>query len=175
MYERIFGKYPQVKVLNYVLVNPERSYSKKEIAVGANISRVTLDSFITDLEDMGILLKDGLSYYVNIDSKVVKALIKTQVTLAEIVMEDEINNSENFLGEALTDEELENFLDSFSYEMDMDAELEKIERGELSMTQDNSNMVNDNTTIISSEDLNTEIILTQYIDKGFNKGRMNYG
>lgn len=175
MYERIFGKYPQVKVLNYVLVNPERSYSKKEIAVGANISRVTLDSFITDLEDMGILLKDGLSYYVNIDSKVVKALIKTQVTLAEIVMEDEINNSENFLGEALTDEELGNFLDSFSYEMDMDAELEKIERGELSMTQDNSNMVNDNTTIISSEDLNTEIILTQYIDKGFNKGRMNYG
>lgn len=175
MYERIFGKYPQVKVLNYVLVNPERSYSKKEIAVGANISRVTLDSFITDLEDMGILLKDGLSYYVNIDSKVVKALIKTQVALAEIVMEDEINNSENFLGEALTDEELENFLDSFSYEMDMDAELEKIERGELSMTQDNSNMVNDNTTIISSEDLNTEIILTQYIDKGFNKGRMNYG
>ena len=32
MYERIFGKYPQVKVLNYVLINPERSYSKKEIA-----------------------------------------------------------------------------------------------------------------------------------------------
>lgn len=176
MYERIFGKYPQVKVLNYVLVNPKRSYSKKEIAVGANISRVTLDSFITDLEDMGILLKDGLSYYVNLDSKVVKALIKTQITLAEIVMDEEIKNPENLLGEALTDDELDKFLDSFSYEMDMDAELEKIERGELSMTQqENSNVVNDNTTIISSEDLNTDIILTQYIDKGFNKGRINYG
>lgn len=175
MYERIFGKYPQVKVLNYVLVNPQRSYSKKEIAVGANISRVTLDSFITDLEDMGILLKDGLTYYVNLDSKVVKALIKTQITLAEIVMEDEIQNPENLLGEALTDDELEKFLDSFSYEMDMDAELEKIERGELSMTQDNPDTSNNNTTIISSEDLNTEIILTQYIDKGFNKGRINYG
>jgi len=176
MYERIFGKYPQVKVLNYVLVNPKRSYSKKEIAVGANISRVTLDSFITDLEDMGILLKDGLSYYVNLDSKVVKALIKTQITLAEIVMAEEIKNPENLLGEALTDDELDKFLDSFSYEMDMDAELEKIERGELSMTQqENSNAVNDNTTIISSEDLNTDIILTQYIDKGFNKGRINYG
>lgn len=176
MYERIFGKYPQVKVLNYVLVNPKRSYSKKEIAVGANISRVTLDSFITDLEDMGILLKDGLSYYVNLDSKVVKALIKTQITLAEIVMDEEIKNPENLLGEALTDDELDKFLDSFSYEMDMDAELEKIERGELSMTQqENSNAVNDNTTIISSEDLNTDIILTQYIDKGFNKGRINYG
>ena len=176
MYERIFGKYPQVKVLNYVLVNPKRSYSKKEIAVGANISRVSLDSFITDLEDMGILLKDGLSYYVNLDSKVVKALIKTQITLAEIVMDEEIKNPENLLGEALTDDELDKFLDSFSYEMDMDTELEKIERGELSMTQqENSNAVNDNTTIISSEDLNTDIILTQYIDKGFNKGRINYG
>ena len=176
MYERIFGKYPQVKVLNYVLVNPKRSYSKKEIAVGANISRVTLDSFITDLEDMGILLKDGLSYYVNLDSKVVKALIKTQITLAEIVMDEQIKNPENLLGEALTDDELDKFLDSFSYEMDMDTELEKIERGELSMTQqENSNAVNDNTTIISSEDLNTDIILTQYIDKGFNKGRINYG
>ncbi|HIH35863.1 MAG TPA: hypothetical protein HA255_05370 [Methanosphaera sp.] len=176
MYERIFGKYPQVKVLNYVLVNPKRSYSKKEIAVGANISRVTLDSFITDLEDMGILLKDGLSYYVNLDSKVVKALIKTQITLAEIVMDEEIKNPENLLGEALTDDELDKFLDSFSYEMDMDTELEKIERGELSMTQqENSNVFNDNTTIISSEDLNTDIILTQYIDKGFNKGRINYG
>ncbi|HII08790.1 MAG TPA: hypothetical protein HA355_04285 [Methanosphaera sp.] len=176
MYERIFGKYPQVKVLNYVLVNPKRSYSKKEIAVGANISRVTLDSFITDLEDMGILLKDGLSYYVNLDSKVVKALIKTQITLAEIVMDEQIKNPENLLGEALTDDELDKFLDSFSYEMDMDTELEKIERGELSMTQqENSNVFNDNTTIISSEDLNTDIILTQYIDKGFNKGRINYG
>ena len=76
MYERIFGKYPQVKVLNYVLINPEKSYSKKEIAVGANISRVTLDSFINDLEELNILSKDGLTYYVNINSKVVKALIK---------------------------------------------------------------------------------------------------
>ncbi len=176
MYERIFGKYPQVKVLNYVLINPERSYSKKEIAIGANISRVTLDSFITDLEEMGILLKDGLTYFVNLDSKVVKALIKTQITLAELVMEEDLKNPEKLVGEALTDEELEKFLDSFSYEMDMDAELEKIERGEVSVSQkDNVNILNNNTTIISSDDLNTDVILTQYIDKGFNKGRINYG
>lgn len=109
MYERIFGKYPQVKVLNYVLINPEKSYSKKEIAVGANISRVTLDSFINDLEELNILLKDGLTYYVNINSKVVKALIKTQITLAELIMEDETRDPETFIGEALTDEELDKF------------------------------------------------------------------
>jgi hypothetical protein len=175
MYERIFGKYPQVKVLNYVLINPERSYSKKEIAVGANISRVTLDSFISNLEDMDILQKDGLTYYVNINSKVVKALIKTQITLAELVMEDEINNSESVIGEALTDEELDKFLDSFDIEIDIDNELEKIEKGDLSITDNGSFNEDDNTLMISSDNLNTDIILTQYIDKGFNKGRINYG
>ena len=146
MYERIFGKYPQVKVLNYVLINPEKSYSKKEIAVGANISRVTLDSFINDLEELNILSKDGLTYYVNINSKVVKALIKTQITLAE-----------------------------FDFEVDIDNELEKIEKGEVSITKQEELKMDDDAIIISSDNLNTDIILTQYIDKGFNKGRINYG
>ena len=35
--------------------------------------------------------------------------------------------------------------------------------------------MDDDTIIISSDNLNTDIILTQYIDKGFNKGRINYG
>ncbi len=175
MYERIFGKYPQVKVLNYVLVNPERSYSKKEIAVGANISRVTLDSFINDLEDMDILLKEGLTYYVNMNSKVVKTLIKTQITLAELIMKDEIENSDIEVGEALTDEEIEKFLDSFDLEVDLDNELEKIEQGEVSVTKNDKFYVENNTNIISTGNLNTDVILTQYIDKGFNKGRINYG
>lgn len=175
MYERIFGKYPQVKVLNYVLINPERAYSKKEIAVGANISRVTLDSFISDLEDLDILLKDGLTYYVNLNSKVVKALIKTQVTLAELVMADEIEKSGEIIVEALTDEELDKFLDSFDMEIDIDNELEKIEKGELSITNHGDLKVDENAVIVSSDNLNTDIILTQYIDKGFNKGRINYG
>ncbi|MEE1117832.1 hypothetical protein [Methanosphaera sp.] len=175
MYERIFGKYPQVKVLNYVLINPEKSYSKKEIAVGANISRVTLDSFINDLEELNILSKDGLTYYVNINSKVVKALIKTQITLAELIMEDETRDPETLIGEALTDEELDKFLDSFDFEVDIDNELEKIEKGEVSITKQEELKMDDDTIIISSDNLNTDIILTQYIDKGFNKGRINYG
>jgi hypothetical protein len=124
---------------------------------------------------MDILQKDGLTYYVNINSKVVKALIKTQITLAELVMEDEINNSESVIGEALTDEELDKFLDSFDIEIDIDNELEKIEKGDLSITDNGSFNEDDNTLMISSDNLNTDIILTQYIDKGFNKGRINYG
>lgn len=175
MYEQIFGKYPQVKVINYVLVNPERSYSKKEIAIGANISRVTLDSFINELEKLNILNKDGLTYTVNTNSNVVKILIKTQIALAESVMSEEIDKSEDIFGEALTDEEFEKFLDSFDYEVDMDAELNKIEHGEeISITKHNEISSND-SIIVSSKKLNTDIILTQYINQDYDKGSMNYG
>ena len=90
MYEKIFGKYPQVKVVNYVLTNPEKPYTKKEIAYGAQISRVTLNSFIDVLEDLEILVKDGLNYKVNLNSEIVITLIKTQITLAELIMKHEL-------------------------------------------------------------------------------------
>ena len=111
----------------------------------------------------------------NINSKVVKALIKTQITLAELIMEDETRDPETFIGEALTDEELDKFLDSFDFEVDIDNELEKIEKGEVSITKQEELKMDDDAIIISSDNLNTDIILTQYIDKGFNKGRINYG
>lgn len=176
MYEKIFGKYPQVKVINYVLTNPERSYSKKEMAVGANISRVTLDSFIKDLVELEILNKKGLSYYVNTSSKIVKTLIKTQIMLADIIMNQELEKSEEILGEALTDDEFEKFMDSFDYEVDIDSEIEKIERGEISVTKDEyEDIVNKGTKIFSSNPLDSDIILTQYINQGYDKGSINYG
>lgn len=176
MYERIFGKYPQVKVINYVLVNPQRSYSKKEIAVGANISRVTLDSFINELVEQDILNKEGLTYTVNISSKIVKTLIKTQITLAELVMDNELDKSDEIIGKSLTDDEFEKFLDSFEYEVDMDAELEKIEHGEeISITKQYPDLTEKGSKIISSNKLNTDIILTQYINRDYDKGSMNYG
>ena len=61
MYEKIFGNYPQVKVINYLLINPKRDYTKKQIAVGAKISRVTLDSFINNLISLNILKKENQS------------------------------------------------------------------------------------------------------------------
>lgn len=176
MYELIFGKYPQVKVINYVLTNPERTYSKKEMAVGANISRVTLDSFITELVNLGILVKEGLSYNVNINSKIVKTLIKTQIMLADIIMNDELEKSEEILDEALTDDEFEKFMDTFDYEVDLDSEIEKIERGEISVTKEEYvDIVNKGTKIISSNTFDSDIILTQYINQGYDKGSINYG
>ena len=132
MYEKIFGKYPQVKVINYVLVNPERKYSKKQIALGAGISRVTLDSFIDDLEEMNILLKNKTAYNVNLDSKIVQTLIKTQMILANISIEEGLDDYDESL-DALTDEEFEAFMDSIDYEIDIDKEIEKLERSEISI------------------------------------------
>lgn len=176
MYERIFGKYPQVKVINYVLTNPERTYSKKEMAVGAHISRVTLDSFIKELVELGILEKDGLSYNVNTNSKVVKTLIKTQIMIADIIMNDELEKSEEIIGEALTDDEFEKFMDSFEYEMDIDSEIEKIENGEISVTKkEYDDMLNKGNKIFSSNNFDSDIILTQYINQGYDKGSINYG
>ena len=147
------------------------------MAVGANISRVTLDSFINELVELNILNKDGLTYTVNINSKVVRTLIKTQITLAELVMNEELEKSEEVIGEALTDDEFEKFLDTFDYEVDIDAELEKIEHGEeISITKQNYPEFTKNTAkIISSNKLNTDVILTQYINQDYDKGSMNYG
>lgn len=177
MYERIFGKYPQVKVINYVLINPDRKYSKKEIAYGAKISRVTLDSFIQELVNLEILVKDGLSYYVNISSDIVKTLIKTQITLAELIMNNELEKSGDVIENALSDEEFEKFMDTFDYEVDIDKELKTIEDNEeiLVNKKEYEQLKDVNHRIFSSESISTDIIMTQYINKDFDNGMINYG
>lgn len=172
LYERIFGKYPQVKVINYVLTNPKREYTKKEMAVGAEISRVTLDSFIKELEEIKILIKNGLKYKVNLQSNIVKILIKTQIDIADLIMAEELEKSEEVIGKELTHEEFDKYLDSIDYEVDINKELEKIENNEkISVTTpDDYQIIEKNIS-----DLNTEIIMTQYISQDYNKGMINYG
>lgn len=176
MFEKIFGKYPQVKVINYVLTNPEREYTKSQMAVGANISRVTLDSFINELENLDILFKNGSTYQVNTDSKVVRTLIKTQITLAELVMNHELKYNTKIIGDSLSDEEFDKFMDSFDYEINLEDELDKIENSdEFFITkQDYDNLISTSRKIFSA-DGNTDITMTQYINEDYNKGRINYG
>lgn len=177
MFEEIFGKYPQVKVINYVLINPEREYTKKQIAVGADISRVTLDSFIDNLENLNILFKEGTTYQVNLNSKIVRTLIKTQITLAEFAINEKMNNSKEIVGELLSDEEFEKFMDTFDYDLNLENELDKIENGsEVFVTkQDYDNLVNTSQRIFSSDSNGKDITMTQYINENYDKGRINYG
>lgn len=167
MYEKIFGKYPQVKVINYVLVNPERKYSKKQIALGAGISRVTLDSFIDNLQEMDILIKNKTAYKVNLDSKIVQTLIKTQMLLANISIEEGLENYDETM-DALNDEEFELFMDSIDYEIDINKEIEKLERSEISIAN------NDNAFIISSQEDSTSMTISEYFSDSNNRRNIKW-
>ncbi|WP_455645640.1 hypothetical protein [Methanosphaera sp.] len=175
MYEKIFGKYPQVKAINYILINPEKTYSKKEIAVGAEISRVTLDSFIKNLEELNIVKKEGLKYKINKESKLVKTLIKTQINLAEILMQEYLENNTN-TDEEITDEELENFLDNFDYEVDIDQELKKIENKDNHLLFNNSEMMfTKQEPTIAATDIQREFVIKGFVNKDKNGKMINYG
>jgi hypothetical protein len=156
-----------VKVINYVLVNPDRKYSKKQIALGAGISRVTLDSFINNLEEMNILLKDKTTYTVNMDSKIVQTLIKTQMLLANISIEEGLENYDETI-DALNDEEFELFMDSIDYEIDINKEIEKLERNEISIAN------NENAFVISSHEDSTSMTMSEYFSDSNNRRNIKW-
>ncbi|OED29816.1 hypothetical protein [Methanosphaera sp. WGK6] len=175
MYEQIFGKYPQVKVINYILINPEKTYSKKEIAVGAGISRVTLDSFIKNLEELNIIKKEGLKYKINTESKLVKTLIKTQINLAEILMQEYIENNKN-TDKEITDQELDDFLDNFNYEVNIDQELKKIENKDKYTLLDNSKIIlPKHPQTIASTDIQRDFVIKGFVNNDKNGKMINYG
>ena len=82
MLDEIFGDYPQIKVIDYLLMNPFAELSKLQIAVGAEISRITLNKFIDDLTDKQLVIKNTNSkYHLNLQSPIV---IKLNMLLDEV-------------------------------------------------------------------------------------------
>lgn len=177
MYEKIFGNYPQVKVINYILINPKREYTKKQIAVGANISRVTLDSFINDLINLNILHKENSKFKLNLNSKIVKILIDAQIDIAELIMQDQIEKSSIVFGEALTDEEFEEFITSMDDEVDLNEQLDKLENNEhITITKEEYELLkNRQKTINASQEICTDFIINGYYPVNQNKRMINYG
>lgn len=71
----IFGDYPQIKVIDYLLMNPFTELSKLQIAVGSEISRITLNNFIDTLEAKELVIKKSNSkYVVNLKSPIIMQL-----------------------------------------------------------------------------------------------------
>ena len=83
----ILGKCPQIKVLDYLLANPFESYTKQQIAIGAEISRSTLDKFIDKLLENKILILKNSKYELNFNSEIVKKLDALQEYLAKKELE----------------------------------------------------------------------------------------
>ncbi|MGL6297761.1 MAG: hypothetical protein ACRC1M_01200 [Methanobacteriaceae archaeon] len=128
MLNEIFGKYPQVKVIDYLLAHPFNSYTKQQIAVGSEISRITLNKFIDDLITLNILTKEeGNKYSLNSKSDIVKMLDDIQHKLA---IDELKKQSQTFNEEAIqyTDEEIENMFPTDVPNIDLNlAEKEIIE------------------------------------------------
>ena len=105
----ILGKCPQIKVLDYLLANPFESYTKQQIAIGAEISRSTLDKFIDKLLENKILILKNSKYELNFNSEIVKKLDALQEYLAKKELEKQSSyETEEFI--KYSDEELDKLL-----------------------------------------------------------------
>ena len=115
----ILGKHPQIKVIDYMLSCPFQEFTKQQLAVGSEISRSTLDRFINDFLEYGLLSKKESKYVVNLNSVYIKEL---NVMLDEIIKR-EIEIQENLpeeIGDELSDEEFDEILDELPDEVDLD-------------------------------------------------------
>lgn len=124
MLEEILGDYPQIKVIDYLLMNPFAELSKLQIAVGAEISRITLNKFLDDLIDKQLVIKNSDSkYHLNLKSPIVINLNKFLDELNKIAIEEAIDHTDEPYDE-LTDVELDEIFDENSPDIDL-TKLEK--------------------------------------------------
>ncbi|AIS32498.1 hypothetical protein BRM9_1687 [Methanobacterium formicicum] len=96
MITEIFGENClRAKVFDLLLSHPHIDYTKSEIAQCANVSRGSLNKFIDQLLNYGIIIPtreigNGQLYKINLDSPITQALNSFQNQLADIEMEKEM-------------------------------------------------------------------------------------
>ena len=96
MLTEIFGTTcKRAKVFDLLLSHPYTEYTKTDIAECAEISRNTLDTFIDDLVEYGIInltrrIGNGQLYQINMKSTITQALNSFQNQLADIEFEKEM-------------------------------------------------------------------------------------
>ena len=115
----ILGKHPQIKVIDYMLSCPFHEMTKQQLAVGSEISRSTLDRFIEDFIEYGLLCKKGSKYIVNSKSVFIKEFYEINKKLVQIEIETQSNlPEEKFL--EYSDKELDEMLSDIPDEVDLD-------------------------------------------------------
>ena len=119
MLDEILGDYPQIKVIDYLLMNPFAELSKLQIAVGAEISRITLNKFIDDLTVKQIVIRNSNSkYHLNLQSPTVICLNRFLDELNKIAIEEAMNYADEPYDE-VSDEELDEIFDENSPDVDL--------------------------------------------------------
>ena len=108
MLEELFGNATIVKVLDFLLENRFWDYTKKDIAVHADISRVQLYRVWNNLEKLSLVKpsrKIGATtlYVANTESPVMKRLSELSVEIADQInkpiLEEELTEKEEETGE----------------------------------------------------------------------------
>jgi len=93
MITKIFGEESKrAKVFDLLLSHPHMKYTKTDIAECAEISRTTLNKFIDELVEYGIIkptgkLRNATLFQINMDSTITRALNSFQNQLADIEIE----------------------------------------------------------------------------------------
>ena len=117
--DEILGDCPQIKVIDYLLMNPFAELSKLQIAVGAEISTITLNKFIDDLTDKQVVIRNSNSkYHLNLQSPIVVKLNMLLDELNKMAIAEAMNNTDESYDE-LSDEELDKLFDENSSDVDL--------------------------------------------------------
>ena len=124
MLDEILGDYPQIKVIDYLLMNPFAELSKLQIAVGAEVSRITLNKFIDDLTVKQLVIKNTNSkYHLNLQSPIVVKLNMLLDEVNKIGIAEAMKYADEPYDE-LSDEELDEIFDEDIPDVDL-IQLEK--------------------------------------------------
>ena len=119
MLDEILGDYPQIKVIDYLLMNPFAELSKLQIAVGAEVSLITLNKFIDDLTAKQLVIKNTNSkYHLNLQSPIVVKLNMLLDEVNKIGIREAMNHADEPYDE-LNDDELDEIFDENIPDVDL--------------------------------------------------------
>ena len=119
MLNEIFGDYPQIKVIDYLLMNPFAELSKLQIAVGSEISRITLNKFIDNLLENELIIRCSNSKYkLNLKSPIIVKLNMLLDDLNKRAMEKAMTELDEPYDE-LSDRELDIVFDENSSDIEL--------------------------------------------------------
>lgn len=140
MLNEILGDYPKIKVIDYLLTNPFAEISKLQLAVGADISRITLNKFIDDLIDKQLIIKcPNSKYKLNLKSPIIIRLNMILDELNKMAITEALNYQDEPY-DTLSDEELNQICD----ENASDVDLSMIEK-EIMLMENYGIFIEDNT------------------------------
>ena len=119
MLKDVLGNHPQIKVIDYMLACPFQELTKQQLAVGSEISRSTLDKFIDDFLEYGLLSKKGSKYVVNLKSVYIRQLnlMLDEIIQREIRIQEQLPEE---MGDELSDKELDKMLNELPDQVDLD-------------------------------------------------------